>query len=72
MLMSLGQYLMWMNWLYQIETEQQVRSVSNGSNQLERFWVVNGTETEPLQRALPHENPDHCNWAGFTTWNPAF
>jgi hypothetical protein len=47
-------------------------SVSNGSNPLERFRVRVGTGTEPLQRFLPHENPDHCNWAGFTTKNPAF
>jgi len=46
-------------------------SVSNGSNPLERFRVRVGTETEPLQRALPHENPDRCKWAGFTTKNPA-
>jgi len=47
-------------------------SVSNGSNPLERFRVNIGTGMEPLQRILPHENPDHCNWAGFTTNNPAF
>ena len=49
-----------------------VGSVSNGSNPLERFRVRVGTGTEPLQRFLPQENPDRCNWAGFTTKNPAF
>jgi len=47
-------------------------SASNGSNPLERFQVRVGTGPELLQRALPHENPDLCNWAGFTTKNPAF
>jgi len=47
-------------------------SVSNGSNPLERFRVRVGTGTEPWQRFLPHENPDRCHWASFTTKNPAF
>jgi len=46
-------------------------SVSNGSNPLERFRVRDETGPEPLKRALPHENPDRCNWAGFITKNPA-
>ena len=29
-------------------------------------------ETELLQRVLPPENPQHCNWFGFTTKNPSF
>jgi hypothetical protein len=49
-----------------------VPSVSNGSNPLARFRVRVGTGTEPLQRFLPHENPDLSNWAGFTTKNLAF
>jgi len=44
-----------------------VVSVSNGSNPLERFRVRVGTGTEPWQRFLPHENPDRCHWASFTT-----
>ena len=47
-------------------------SVSNGSNPLVRFPVRVGTGTEPLQWVLLHENPDCCNWAGFTTKNLAF
>jgi len=47
-------------------------SVSNGSNPLERFRVGVGTGTDPLQRAVPQENPDRFNWAGFTTKNRAF
>jgi len=47
-------------------------SVSNGSNPLVQFQVRVGTWTEPLQRFLPHENPDSCNWVSFTTNNPAF
>jgi len=47
-------------------------SVSNGSNPLEPFRVRVGTGTEPLQWVLPHNNLDRCNWAGFTTKNPAF
>jgi hypothetical protein len=46
-------------------------SVSNGFNVLERFRVTVGTGTELLQRVLPHENPDRCNWAGFTAKHPA-
>jgi hypothetical protein len=42
-------------------------SVSNGSNQLERFWVRVGTGTELFQRFLPHQIPEHCNWASFST-----
>jgi hypothetical protein len=41
-------------------------SVSNGSNPLEWFQVRVRTRTEPLHWVLPHENPDRCNWAGFT------
>jgi len=48
------------------------RSVSNGSNPLERFRVRVGTGPELLQWVLPHENPDRCNWAGFTSKNPEF
>jgi len=58
--------------LWQAPEVVAVGSVSNGSNPLERFRVRVGTGTEPLRRFLPHENPDHCNWAGFTTKNPAF
>jgi len=47
-------------------------SVSNGCNPLERFRVRVGTGRELLQWFLPHENPYRCNWAGFTTKNPAF
>ena len=47
-------------------------SVSNGSNQLVWFLVRVGTGTEPLQQVLPHNNQKCCNWAGFTTQNPAF
>jgi hypothetical protein len=46
-------------------------SASNGSNQLEQFWVRVGIGTELLQLALPYENLDHCNWAGFSTKNQA-
>jgi hypothetical protein len=49
-----------------------IASVSNGSNALERFRVRVGTGIELLQRFLPYENPDSCNWAGFTTKNPTF
>jgi len=46
-------------------------SVSNGSKSPGRFRVRFRPGTEPLQRVLPHENPDRCHWAGFTTKNPA-
>jgi alpha-N-acetylglucosamine transferase len=42
-------------------------SVSNGSYLVEWFRVRVGTVTQPLPRTLPHENQDHCNWAGCTT-----
>ena len=47
-------------------------SVSNGSKSPGRFRVRFRPGTELLQRVLPHENPDRCNWASFTTKNPAF
>jgi len=47
-------------------------SVCNCSNPLERFRVRVGTVTKLLQWVLPHENPDRCNWAGFTSKNPGF
>jgi len=53
-------------------TSTAYTSVSNGSSLLEGCRVRVGTGTEPLQWALPHENPDRCKWAGFTTKNPAF
>ena len=46
--------------------------VRNGSNPLERVRVRVGTGTEPLQRFSPHDNPDRCNWAGFTPKNATF
>jgi hypothetical protein len=49
--------------------ERCTASVSNGSKSPGRVRFRPGTE--PLQRVLPHENPDHCHWAGFTTKNPA-
>jgi hypothetical protein len=49
-----------------------IASVNNGSHPRERFRLRVGTGIELLQRFLPHENPDSCNWAGFTTKNPAF
>jgi len=52
--------------------KRSMHSVSNGSNLLVQFRVRVGTGTEPLQRVLPHEIPDRCNWAGFTTKNRAF
>jgi len=52
--------------------EHILTSVCNGSNPLERFRVRVGTGPEQLQQALPHENPDRCNWAGFTPKSPAF
>jgi len=57
---------LWDAWFYIMD------SVSNGSKWLVQFRVRVGTGTEPLQRVLPLKNPDHCNWAGFTTTNPAF
>jgi len=42
-------------------------SIGNGSNQLQQFRVRVGTGTRQLQRILLYENPDHCNWAGFST-----
>jgi len=51
---------------------ERVSGVSNGSNPLVQFGVRVGTETEPWQWVLPHKNPECCNWAGFTTTNPAF
>jgi len=47
-------------------------SVRNGSNRLVQLRVRVGKWTELLQRFLPHENPDRCNFAGFTTKNLAF
>jgi len=46
-------------------------SVSNGSKSPGQFRVRFRSGTEPLQRVLPHENPDRCHWAGFTTKKPA-
>jgi hypothetical protein len=55
-----------------LNLEPYTPRVSNSSNPLERFWVRIGTGTEPLQRALPRENPYGCNWVGFTTKHPVF
>jgi hypothetical protein len=46
-------------------------SVSNCSKPLELFRVRVLTGTESWQRGLPHNNPDCCYWAGFTTKNAA-
>jgi len=56
----------------QIQLVSHGCSVTNGSNPLEQFRVRVGTRTELLQWALPPENQDCCNWAGFTTKNPVF
>ena len=50
----------------------EATTVGKGSNPLVWFRVRVGTGTKPLQRFLPQENPDRCNWASFTTKNPAF
>ena len=42
-------------------------SVSNGSIFPGRFRVRFRPRTELLQWVPPHENPDHCQWAGFTS-----
>ena len=49
-----------------------VRGDSNGSKSPVRFWAQFQPSTGPLQCVSPHENPDRCNWAAFTTENPAF
>jgi hypothetical protein len=35
------------------------------------FGVKVATGTELVQQFLPHENPDRCNWAGFSIKNLA-
>jgi len=47
-------------------------SVSNGSKFPGRFRLRFRPRIQPLQWVLPYKNPDHCNWAGCTTKNPAF
>jgi len=47
-------------------------TVRHGSNPLERLGVGVAAGTEPLQQVLPRDNPDCCNWAGFTTKYAAF
>ena len=49
-----------------------IPSVSNGSKSPGRFRVQFRPGSEPSQQVLPHENPDRCHWAGFTSKNPAF
>jgi hypothetical protein len=41
-------------------------TVSNVSNPLVQFRVRGGTGNKHFQQVLPHENPDHCNWASIT------
>jgi len=56
---------------HRIYSEMDTGSVSNGSKSPGRFRVRFRPGTEPFQWVLPHENPDRCHWAGFTTKNPA-
>ena len=55
-----------------ISSPLPVGSVSNGSIFPRWFRIQFRPGTEPLQRILPHQNPDHCNWAGFATTNPVY
>jgi hypothetical protein len=45
-------------------------SVSNHSNPVAQVRVRIGTGTERFQPFLPHEHPDYCHLASFTTKNP--
>jgi hypothetical protein len=60
-----GLYIVFRSLLYYVFT-----TISNRSIPLERICIKVGTGTDLLQRFLPHENPDHCHCAGYTTKNP--
>jgi len=47
-------------------------SVTNRSKCMVQFMVRFQLGTGELKQGSPHENPDRCDWAGFTTKIPAF